>query len=546
MNNPLTRNNVYAMTAFFAVLIGIVYSPVLFGNFISYDDPAYVTGNDYVKAGLTFQGAAWAFTTFHSYNWHPVTWLSHMLDASLFGLNPAGHHLTSLVFHVANSLLLFGVFRKMTGATWRSLCVAALFALHPLHVESVAWIAERKDVLSTFFWLLTIRAYVGYAKSPRLAGYLAVVLFFALGLMSKPMLVTLPFVLLLLDYWPLGRFRPLPGDAGSSAAADCPPPARLFLEKAPLLALAIASSIVTYLAQEKGGALAYAASFGDRLGNALISYLGYMEKMLWPSGLAPFYPFNPGAISPLKAAAAALLLVAVSVMAVRGAGRRPYLVTGWFWYLGTLVPVIGFLKIGQHAMADRYTYVPLIGLFIMIAWGAGDLAARWRRGRGALAAAAACCLIVLSVLTWRQAGYWHDSITLFSHALAVTDNNWVAHNNLAKAYADQGRLPEALLHVSASLRIKPDPLQYVSQGWLYSRVGEYALSLDSCRKALAVLPDEPRAHFIMGMDYVFLKDYPSAMAEYSLLQRSNEGFAADLLENITRSGIAPVPAGEKR
>ena len=534
----------YIMCAL-SLLVFLAYSPVLSGDFISYDDPFYVTGNNPVKGGLTFQGIAWAFTTFHSYNWHPVTWLSHMLDVQLFGLNPMGHHLTSLLFHVANSLLLFVVFRKMTGATWRSLAVAALFALHPLHVESVAWVSERKDVLSTFFWMLTIWAYVDYTKSPRLARYLAVILFFALGLMSKSMPVTLPFVLLLLDWWPLGRLRPglL---AGERMEGNSPSPnlSRLLLEKVPLFALAAAASIVTYLAQQKGGALAYPASFGVSAGNALISYLTYLGKMIWPTGLAAFYPFDPGAVTAGKAAVAALVLAALSVMVVRGAGRRPYLATGWFWYLGTLVPVIGFLKIGQHAMADRYTYVPLIGIFVMIAWGIGDLAVKWRPGRSVAALAAAVVIIPLSVLTWLQARHWHDSITLFSHALAVTENNWVAHNNLTKAYSDRGDFPNALLHISASLRIKPDPLQYVSQGWLYFRVGEYRQSIESCRKALAMAPGNVKAHFVLGMDYVFLKDYASAMAEYGVLQRLDAGFASDLMENMKQAGFAP-PAGSE-
>jgi hypothetical protein len=321
---------------------------------------------------------------------------------------------------------------------------------------------------------------------------------------------------------------------------------QLLVEKIPLFALSIASSIVTYLAQQKGGALAYPASLGVTVGNALITYLRYMGKMIWPMDLSPFYPFDPGAVSFWKGAGAFLLILVMSVMVLWWGKRRPYLISGWFWYLVTLVPVIGFVKIGQHAMADRYTYVPLIGLFIMAVWGSGELAVRWRSGRGALAAIAVGVFALLSLMTWKQTRYWHDSITLFSHALNVTEKNWVAHNNLAKAYTDRGDLADALLHVTASLAIKPDPKQYVTQGWLYSRLGEYALSLDSCRRALAVMPDEPRAHFIMGMDYIFLKDHPSAMAEFALLLRIDEGFAADLLENIKRSGIAPAVAGEKQ
>jgi tetratricopeptide (TPR) repeat protein len=305
--------------------------------------------------------------------------------------------------------------------------------------------------------------------------------------------------------------------------------------------MAIASSIVTYLAQEKGGAVSHDTPFATSAGNALITYLSYVKKMVWPTDFAVFYPLNPGGISAWWAVGAGLVLLAASIAVVREARRRPYLAAGWFWYLGTLVPVIGFVKIGQHAMADRYTYVPLIGLFVMVAWGVGDIAARWRLKKEALVVAAVAVFALLSAVTWREVGHWRNSITLFSHALEVTENNWLAHKNLATALAVEGNLREALHHVSESLRIKPKPDQYVSQAWLYSRLGQYENSLESCKKALSMEPDNERAHFLLGIDYVFLKDYSSALLEYALLKRSGSPFAPELLENLKRAGLAIPP-----
>ncbi len=346
---------------------------VLDCGFVNYDDITYV-GSPHVQSGLTVDNIKWAFKAIHCGNWHPLTSISHMLDCQIYGLNPRWHHLTNLLLHIANTVLLFLVLVRMTGLPWRSAFVAGLFAVHPLHVESVAWVAERKDVLSTFFWMLTMYAYVRYVEHPRLTSYAPVLVFLALGLMAKPMLVTLPFVLLLLDYWPLGRF--------ASGKKQAWPGWRLILEKAPLYMLAAASSVVTYLVQQKGGAMiSFAqASFSARAANAVLSYGKYLWKTIWPTGLAVFYPYPADPAAAWKVGGTALVLVCISALVIFAARRRPYLATGWLWYLGTLVPVIGLVQVGEQAMADRYTYIPLIGLFIMVAWDVPELS--WRNAAG--------------------------------------------------------------------------------------------------------------------------------------------------------------------
>jgi hypothetical protein len=538
MRRPVGKTQVTVYACLLCVVVFIAYSPLLFADFINFDDPLYVTGNAYVKAGLTFRGIAWALTSFDSYNWHPLTWISHMLDVQMFGLNPLAHHLVNLLLHLANTLLLFGVFRKMTGATWQSLAVAGLFALHPLHVESVAWVSERKDVLSTLFWLLTMWVYIDYVRRPGFAAYLAVLLLFALGLMSKPMLVTLPAVLLLLDYWPLGRFCANLQDGERSVEnPDYKPVRTLVIEKAPLFALTIASCILTYLAEKQEGGFSRAGSVAVNAENALMTYVVYLERMLWPVKLAVFYPLDPAGVSLRKAAAAGLVLLGLSAMVIWGARRRRYLATGWFWYLGTLVPVIGFVKVGNLAMADRYTYIPLIGMFVMVAWGAGDVTARWPRGKNALVMVAVVIFTILSVMTWRQATHWRNSIALFTHAIEVTDNNLLAHNNLANAMVVEGRLQEALFHVAESLRIKPDPYQYVSQAWLLAQAGNHKSSIESCRKALAMDPDDEEAHLFLGLGYLSIGEHPLAMAEYDFLRKTGSRLAPELLDAIQEAGV---------
>ena len=390
-NKPFILRRDVLVCLFLIITTFAVYWQVHNHDFINLDDDLYITENDQVQKGLSRESVVWAFTTTHAANWHPLTWLSHMVDFQLYGLNPKGHHLTNVFFHLLNTLLLFFVLQRMTGALWRSGFVAALFALHPLHVESVAWVAERKDVLSTLFWLLTIWAYTWYVERPRRTRYLLTLLTFTLGLMAKPMLVTLPFVLLLLDYWPLGRFQvgqldtalSAPGQASLSTRSVWSQTLRLIWEKAPFFALAAASSIVTFLVQKGGGAVRPWERFPItiRIANGLVSYVKYMGKMIWPSDLAVFYP-HPGASLPIwQAVAAGLLLLSISIAAIRLAKNHPYLAVGWLWYLGTLVPIIGFVQVGGQALADRYTYVSLIGLFIIIAWGVSDIVAKWRYQR---------------------------------------------------------------------------------------------------------------------------------------------------------------------
>ena len=392
-----------------------VYWQVQNYDFVNFDDNDYVYDNRHVQDGLTLKSIIWAFTNIHASNWHPVTWLSHMMDYQLYGMNPGRHHLTNLLFHIANTLLLFLVFRKMTDSLWQSGFVAALFALHPLHVESVAWVSERKDVLSTFFWMLTMWSYIWYVEHPAVKRYILVVLFFALGLMSKPMLVTLPFVLLLLDFYPLNRFQSQQ-PKGSANAQQRSIALRLILEKIPLFVLVAMSSAMTFYAQKHGKTVASleVIPLKSRVANALVSYVSYIIKTIYPSKLAVLYP-HPGILPWWQIAGACLLLVTISFLAIRVVKQSPYFVVGWLWYLGTLVPVIGLVQVGIQSMADRYTYVPLIGIFIIIVWGIPELVAQWRYRKICLATLATVVLTILMAMTWKKVGYWKSSITLFEH-----------------------------------------------------------------------------------------------------------------------------------
>ncbi|MHC4302257.1 MAG: glycosyltransferase family 39 protein, partial [Planctomycetota bacterium] len=443
-----------------------VYWQVHDYGFVNFDDPDYVRKNPKVQSGITLDGIKWAFTTGHAANWHPLTWLSHMLDCQLFGASPGWHHLTNLLLHIANTLLLFAVLKRMTGTLWRSAFVAALFALHPCHVESVAWISERKDVLSTLFWMLTMAAYVRYVNRPRVSSYLLVLLTFALGLMAKPMLVTLPFVLLLLDYWPLGRFQDRPPvehapQPGARMLGHLLPKRTfylLLLEKIPFLVVTAASSVITFIVQRQIGAVATARQFPliSRIANTFASYLMYIRKMFWPSPLAMFYPYPPKADLMLQAAVAIPVLVSISLVVLYLMRSRKYLLTGWLWYLGTLVPVIGLLQVGDQAYADRYTYIPFIGLFIIIAWAVPDVLAKWRFRKTAFAVAAAVILLALSVATYFQQSCWRDTITLCEHAIKVTRDNYKAHFSMMAVLLDQGKVKETIAHGREAVRIRPN------------------------------------------------------------------------------------------
>ena len=435
-----------------------LYLPSVRNGFVNIDDNDLIIDNTNVTAGLTVSGVAWALQSGHSSNWHPVTWISHMLDCSLYGLNPAGHHLTSVLFHAANCALLFLVFYRMTGSLWRSAFTGALFAWHPLHVESVAWASERKDVLSTCFWLLTMLAYARYvkesdAKSPRAKlWYGWTLLFFVLGLMSKPMVVTLPCALLLMDYWPLKR--------GASTSEQPTlwslPWKRLILEKVPFFLLALAASVATYLVQKKSGAVAALDELplSVRAGNAVVAYFEYLSKTIWPVNLSAFYPYSSHQSAAIIVTSV-VLLAAFSGLFLLVAQRRPYLVTGWFWYLGTLVPTIGLVQVGSQSMADRYMYIPSIGFFALVVWGVSDFLESWRPRRAVLGWAGGLALAACCVATFFQISYWHDSEKLFRHAIESTKDNYIAYNGLGGAFAQEGYPAKARAAYEITVQIKP-------------------------------------------------------------------------------------------
>ncbi len=450
---------VFLISLCLIIVIIVPYWQVISFDFVGYDDQEYVTENSKVQKGLTVEGLKWAFTTFHSANWHPITWLSHMLDCEFYGLNPTGHHWTNVEFHIANTLLLFFILQYMTRSIWRSALVAALFALHPLHVESVAWVAERKDVLSTFFLLLTILAYLRYIEKQVLIRYFMILLFFILGLMSKPMLVTLPFVLLLLDFWPLKRFQ-FKNDLQSDSVTffGFQGFLRLFLEKILLVIPVVISCSLTFLAQKNSEAVKPLESLPliDRISNALVSYVTYALKTIWPNNLAIFYP-HPGNTLPAWQIIGAALLIAVAIfLSIHTLKKYPYIIVGLFWYLGTLVPVIGLVQVGDQAMADRYTYIPLIGLFIIVSWGVFDFLKKWHYHMIVFILSAISAICVLAVCTFLQVGYWQNGITLFEHAIKVTNKNCVAHNNLGVLLSKDEKFDEAVFHYDEVLKINPN------------------------------------------------------------------------------------------
>ena len=534
------RKQTIVVCLLLALITAGVYWPVARQGFINFDDPDYVSGNPRVQAGLTLESVQWAFTSMYASNWHPLTWLSHMLDCQIYGLRPGGHHVTSLLLHVVNSLLLFGLLKRLTGAFWRSALVAALFALHPLHVESVAWVSERKDVLSALFFMLTLWAYARYAEvqsrgtevqspeskvqspgagqSPRSTlhasrFYVLSLLFFALGLMSKPMLVTLPFVLLLLDYWPLGRFRlataksPLPATAQRSTLT------RLAVEKIPFFALSALSCVLTFLVQRACGAMTPLAKtpFELRVANALVAYARYLGKTFWPAKLAVFYPYSHLSVDSWQVMGAALLLLIATVAIVLAARKQPCLLIGWLWFLGTLVPVIGLVQVGKQALADRYTYLPHIGLFILIVWGAAAVVARLRGPRLISFVAAGLAVAGCGVITSHQLSYWRDTKTLFQHAVAVTSRNFVAYAVVGNALVEEGKLPEAIEQCRKSLEIAPDyPEAHNTLGNIYGKQGKYDEAIASYRAAATDLSyADPRN----GMADVLIKQGKFAEAE---------------------------------
>ncbi len=468
----------------------VIYGQVLDFEFVNYDDDVYVTRNPVVKQGLTLEGVKWAFGATRAEFWHPLTWLSHMLDTQVFGLNPGGHHFSNLLLHIINTLLLFWILRYATGHLWRSYIVAALFALHPLHVESVAWVAERKDVLSTFFWMLATLMYVWYAKYPGMKRYLPVLLFFVLGLMTKPMLVTLPFVFLLLDFWPLERLQSaLP--AGVGKTLQWQPAYCLIREKIPLLVVTVAFSIMTFIIQ-KGGR--HPGSFGhplnERLTTSVVSYVNYLIKTLWPFHLSVFYPY-PAGYDIWQVAVACIFLVLISFWILQAAPRYPFLAVGWFWYIGTILPVIGIVQVGAHAMADRYTYIPLIGIFIMISWGFNAMLSKQRRGRTMAFALTPVIILFFMAVSSIQIGYWRNSSLLFENALKSTENNYLAHNNLGNIYFRRGLVEEAMNYYLNAIQIEPDfAVARSNLGAALVREGKLQQAIDQFNLALTIDPGQ--------------------------------------------------------
>ena len=475
-----------------AVLTWAVFGQTLRHDFVNYDDPRYVYQNTRITSGLNIAGIAWAFTHIHSENWHPLTTITHMLDSSLYGLKAGGHHFTNVLLHTVAVVLLFLLLQQMTGALWKSAFVAAVFAIHPLHVESVAWVAERKDVLSGVFFMLTLLAYVHYARAPSTWRYLIVAFVFALGLMSKPMLVTLPFVLLLLDYWPLRRIRDQRSRVGRQLLS-------LLVEKIPLIALSAVSSVITFLAQR--GALGGTEQLPmlARINNALVSYVVYVRQMFWPANLAVFYPHPENRLPPWEISLALAVLIGITIAAVILRKKAPYFIMGWFWYLGMLVPVIGLVQVGWQGHADRYTYLPQIGLYIAGTWAVADLTALWPRRRILLGAAA---LLLIGALSWSssvQTSYWRDSETLFTHALAVTRNNDVAENNLGIVFLQRGQLDEAISRLQAAIDLRPEngPAHNNLAKALLQK-GRLAEAMVHYRKFFEIEPENVEARNILG------------------------------------------------
>ncbi len=495
------------LTGLCLLLIGgivAVYSRVAGFDFLDYDDPFYVTRNPHVLTGLTWAGVKWAFTTMHAGNWFPFVWLSLMLDRTLFGSSAAVFHLVNVAFHIANTILLFLVFKRYTKSIWPSFFAAAAFALHPLHVESVAWITERKDVLSTLFWLLTMLAYIRYVKIPSARRYVIVCLAFTLGLMSKSMLVTLPLVLILLDYWPLNRLNSKFSFLNS------------FCEKIPLLILSVVVSVVTVIAQKSAGAVSRieAVPFGQRFGNALVSYCDYILKMFWPVELAVYYPHPIKSLVFWKIAAALAVLLAISITVILLRNRR-YLLVGWLWYLGTLLPVIGLVQVGSQAMADRYTYIPLTGIFIMLIWLVKDIVGQHRLRQIIAGLAGSGILCALGVISFVQVGYWRDTITLFKHCEAMTPDNVVVHMYLGTGFAHKGDAESALQEFEKALKFEPNETRtFYNIGLMLVSLGRIDEAVEYFNRILEVKPGDTDACLSLASAWAAKGEFERAIDVY--------------------------------
>jgi tetratricopeptide (TPR) repeat protein len=535
---PRKQVSVLLLATLLGLATVVLYWPAMQCDFISYDDPDYVTSNIQVQNGITFENLKLALTSSVSANWHPLTVLSHMLDCQLFGLKPWGHHLTSVLLHALNSALVFLLLRGLTGAVWRSVLVAALFAVHPLRVESVAWVSERKDVLNTFFGLLTLIAYTRYAQEQesrskdQVGGrknsfsyllspsYWFALLCFALGLMSKPMLVTWPFVLLLLDYWPLRRIDL--ATRHSSLATII----RLLLEKIPFFALAAVACIATFMVQKEAGAVATSLPLVERLENVPVSYCRYLEKIFWPTDLAVFYP-HPGHWPLAEVILASLFLVVISGLLLVNWRRYPFLLMGWLWFVGTLVPVIGLVQVGAQSLADRYTYIPSLGVLLLAVWGANELVQRCRIILLPMAVAASTVIVLCIGLTRHQLVYWRNSETLFRHALAVTKNNFLAHGILGAALGMKGQADEAILHCEEAIRIKPDyPEAHSNFGDALVSKGQFDEAIDQYQQAIQLKPGYADAHYNLGNVFLNKGQTDKAITQYQDAIRLKPSLAA--------------------
>lgn len=521
-----TFNQKSVFIAYLLILLCLtVYFPLIQFDFLRFDEEQYVTKNPMVQAGLTWAGLKWAFTTIEAGFWQPMVWLSHMLDCEIYGMNPWGHHLTNLIIHIVNTLFLFLVLKSMTSAPGRSAFVAALFAVHPLHVETVAWVADRKDLLCAFFWFLTMMAYLFYVKKPGRLRYLTVIVFFIFGLMSKPMIVTLPAILLCLDRWPLRRWPVAPLSVGNDIASGMNAWKnwrRLVLEKIPLILLTLPVIAITFLAETQAEALPSQEAFPIhlRLANSLVNYVHYLGKTFYPLHLSIFYP-QPGLRPVWQPFLAGLLIAGLTILVLRMTRRYPYLMTGWLWYIIALIPVSGLIQVGSHVMADRYTYIPLIGIFMLVAWGGSEILARygWRR---TIMPVACITVIAMAVLSWKQVHTWQNTETVFRHALATTEKNYLAHSNLGAVLMDSGKVEEAAFHYRESLQIKPHfNVARVNLGNALITLGRIDEGISCYRTVLKGNPDNRLA--MRNLADILLKqgDYVESMGIYKILYSHN-------------------------
>jgi tetratricopeptide (TPR) repeat protein len=516
MIERVQKNRSLLLCILLAAITFAVYWPVHSHEFVRYDDDTYVTHNPNVKSGLSWQGIKWAFTTGYAANWHPLTWLSHQLDYTLFAGSSAAHHLVNVLFHVVNTILLFIFLARMTKRLWPSVFVAALFALHPLHVESVAWVAERKDVLSTLFWLLTMLAYTRYAERPSAGRYILTLVFFILGLLSKPMLITLPVILLLLDYWPLNRFLNSKFSVLNSV-----------IEKIPFFFFSTVSSIVTFFIQQKGGAVStiYAIPLHARITNAVFSYLAYIGKLFVPDRLAVLYPYPLTPIPTSRAVIYAIILVLITIFLIYYCRKHRYLLVGWLWYIITLVPVIGIVQVGAQAMADRYTYVPLTGLFIIVAFGAADFLKNTPLSKFILTPAALAVLFGCILVTSAQIKYWKNGFSLFDHTLAVTENNYVILNNYANTLSDLGRPAESIKYFVEAIKFLPRSADVRNNYANALRgLGRRSEAIEQYKIALQLNPSSAMPHYNLAVTLADVGDSNQAVEQYEITLKLKPDF----------------------